>query len=269
MTYEPQRYWDDLLGRTLDERGVAYPWLPIAFNQAMYRAFLEATTKLLADHAISAPGRVLDIGSGTGIWVEFWRGTGAREIVGVDLTDAAVAGLRDRFPTDSFVQADVGAETLPVTGSFDVVSAMSVLLHITDEQRFQQAWTNIAGVLDRGGHAILIEPVVAHQWWGKPFDDNSNSKARPLSAYVDACHLAGLEIVDVRPATVFLANPIDARSRFAFRLLFLAWAALEALIRGNEWRGRLVGTVLCRIDAPLRRLLPNGPSAKLLLVRRR
>jgi SAM-dependent methyltransferase len=234
----------------------------------MYGAFLAATAKLLADHDISAPARVLDIGSGTGIWVEFWRGAGAQEVVGVDLTDAAVAGLRGRFPNGTFVQADIGAQSLPVSGAFDVVSAMSVLLHITDEPRFQQAWTNIAGALGSGGYAILIEPVVAHQWWGKPFDENSHSKARPLSAYTDACHLAGLELVDIRPATVLLANPIDARSRLAFRLLFWWWAALEALVRGNEGRGRFVGSVLGRIDAPLRRLLPNGPSAKLLLVRR-
>lgn len=268
MTYEPQNYWDDLLGTKLDESGVAYPWLPISFNRAMYRSLLQATAKLLADHGIPTPERVLDIGAGTGIWVQFWRDAGTRDIVGLDLTDAAVAGLQQHFPDATFVQGDVGSESLPVTGPFDVVSAMSVLLHITDNERWQQAWTNIAHVLEPGGYVVLIEPLVAHQWFGTPFDEAANSKARPLAEYEAACRVAGLELVDVRPATVLLANPIDARSRASYRALSLAWASLNAAVRGSETRGRIAGALLGRLDPPLRRRLRNGPSAKLILARR-
>lgn len=268
VTYEAQQYWDNVLGHSLDERGVAYPWLPLSFNRAIYRALLQSTKKVLADNHIDIPTRVLDIGSGTGIWVDYWHNSGAREIVGLDLTEAAVLGLKRRYPYGTFLQADVGADVVPVTGPFDVVSAMSVLLHITDDARWQQAWNNIATVLKPGGHAILIEPVVAHQWWGEAFDEISNSKARTLAAYEDAIRFAGLELLGLRPATVLLANPIDTRSRRTFRLLTLAWEMMSATIRGSETRGRVVGGLLGRLDPPLRRLLPFGPSAKLLLVRR-
>lgn len=268
MTYEAQHYWDVLLGRSLDESAVAYPWLPLSFNRAMYATFLGETRQLLSDHHVNTPSRVLDIGAGTGIWVDFWRELGATDIIGLDLTEAAVTGLQHRFPNHTFVKGDIGAETLPVSGRFDAVSAMSVLLHITDDQRWQRAWTNIAHVLEPGGYAVLIEPLVAHRWWGAPFDDESNSKARPRRAYDDACRIAGLEVVDVRPATTLLANPIDARSRLGYGGLSLAWRGLSAAVRGSEARGRIAGAVLGRLDAPLRRRMPNGPSAKLILVRR-
>lgn len=187
MTYEAQRYWDDLLGRSLDERGVAYPWLPLSFNRAMYQAFVQAVGQLLADHDIDAPARVLDVGSGTGIWVAFWHGTGAHDVVGLDLTEAAVVGLQERYPHGEFLHADVGSKKFPVAGPFHVVSAMSVLLHITDDKRWQQAWNNVARVLEPGGFAVLIEPVVVHSWWGPEFDENSNSRARSLAEYEGAC----------------------------------------------------------------------------------
>jgi len=243
--------------------------LAVAFNRAMYAALLAQTRRLLADHGLAGPpGRVLDVGSGTGIWVDFWLQAGAQEVVGLDLAAASVRRLADRLPPARFLQADIGAEDLPVEGLFDLVSAMSVLLHIVEPDRWRRALRNLATLVRRGGHVVAVEPVVVHRYWGPPFDATTNSRARSLGEWRAALHGAGIDLVDLRPATVLLSNVVDTRSRHAFAALWRLWGLLAQVIARGERAGRVAGAVLGALDAPLRRVLPHGPSAKLLLLRR-
>jgi SAM-dependent methyltransferase len=267
--YTPQDYWRRLHRESHNEAGVGYPSLPVSVNRAMYAALTDQTHRMLAQHGlVGAPGRVLDAGSGTGIWVDFWQRAGAQEVVGLDISEDAVAALRRSHPGVRFEVADLGADALPVEGPFDVVSAMSVLLHIVDPERWRRALRNLAGVLRPGGHLVLIEPLVVHAWHGEPFDETSNSRARHLDEYGPALREAGFEHVDRRPATVLLSNVIDTRSRWTHAAMWQWWGLLHRAVHGRERLGAAAGSVLERLDAPLRRTLPNGPSAKLLLLRR-
>jgi SAM-dependent methyltransferase len=269
--YAPQAYWDDLLGAQLDERGVGYPGLALALNRAMYDAERDQLARLLDDHgiAVGSSSRVLDIGAGSGVWIDFWERRGAGAITGVDLTEAAVSGLRRRFPRHAFAQVDIGEAGGALSGPFDVITAMSVLLHITDDDRWRSALRSIAEALGRGGSAVLIEPLVVHRWWGPPFGPEANSKARSLADWRAALADANLDLVELRPATVLLGNVVDTRSRCAFKLWSWYWLALGLGIGPRERPGRVAAAVLSAIDRPLRRRLPGGPTAKLLLLRRR
>jgi SAM-dependent methyltransferase len=183
VSYVPSDYWERLLAGQHDESGVGYPSLAVSFNAAMYRALTGQVDWLLRRGGLldPPPRRVLDVGSGTGAWVRFWLDHGVREVVGVDLTQAAVKRLAGRFPDTRFERADV-SEGLP-EGPFDAVSAMSVLLHVTDAARWRAALANLAGALAPDGFALLIEPLVVHRWWGPPFDASSNSVARPRAEW--------------------------------------------------------------------------------------
>lgn len=262
--YEPTRYWERLLGEQFDESGVGYPSLPVAINAAMYRSLTCATTHALGDDV--RPGRVLDVGSGTGVWIDYWKNLAAESITGVDLTEAAVLRLGERFPDATFVQGDIGEATLPVEGRFDTISAMSVLLHITDDTRWRRAIENLADRLAPGGRLVLIEPLVAHHWWGPAFSAESNSRARGLGELTSALTQAGLTVEHVGPATVLLSNPVDTRTRLAWRALSVYWEHLvPRLGRGSA----VAAPVLGALDRRLLRLVRNGPSAKLVVARRR
>jgi len=76
-----------------------------------------------------------------------------------------------------------------------------------------------------------------------------------------------LEIVDIQPGTVLLANPVDARSRVAFRALSLYWDVVERGIARHERLGEVAGALLGAGDAVLRRTMATGPSTKVMLVR--
>jgi SAM-dependent methyltransferase len=268
--YEPTKYWSTLLGEKYDDTGVAYPALSHSFNRAFHLALTRATLRTLNRHGLleRSPSRVLDVGSGSGVWIRFWTELGAREIVGLDLTEVAVERLRMRHPKATFAQADVGDTSLPVEGVFDLVSVMSVLLHIVDDSRWRRALCNLADVLSPDGHLVVIDPVVVHRWWGRPFGSSSNSRARHLREWRSALAEVGLELVDIGPGTVLLGNPVDGRSRWTFAAMSRYWDVVERGIGRHERIGAVAAALLGAADAVLRPLMRTGPSTKVMLVRR-
>jgi 2-polyprenyl-3-methyl-5-hydroxy-6-metoxy-1,4-benzoquinol methylase len=135
-TYVAPEYWEDTLGDAYDESGVGYPSLARSFNRARYEAELRGVDQALRAAGVTRPERVLDVGSGTGIWIDFWQRRGAREINGLDLTVTAVARLRGRFPGVAFAQEDIAEPVAALPAGMDAVSVMSVLTHVTDDARF-------------------------------------------------------------------------------------------------------------------------------------
>ncbi len=266
--YTPSKYWEGLHEGADDERAVGYASLARSFNRARYDVERRNVDRALEAAGVARPDRVLDVGSGTGIWIDFWRQRGAGRIVGVDLSEVAVERLRRRYPEHEFLQRDIGEPGASLPGAVDVVSAMSVLLHITDEARFERALQNVAGCVRSGGSLVLVEPVVVHRWWGEPFGPEANSRARPLATYVRVLNDAGLTIVHLRPASCVLANVIDTRRRFTFRVLERYWDLLSRIVGRRERLGSVIGSALREVDLIATGLLPNGPSAKVIVGRR-
>jgi SAM-dependent methyltransferase len=104
------------------------------------------------------PGlRVLDIGCGTGQSRQLYTAW-ARDYVGVDLAEAALARARIKFPHDRWLCGD--ARALPFeAGSFDLVAFSSVLHHIPD---FAAALREGLRVLAPGGQAFAFDPNLLH-----------------------------------------------------------------------------------------------------------
>jgi SAM-dependent methyltransferase len=267
--YEPNRYWNELVSTDATLRNVAYPEFSESFNRHLYRAMTTAVLEALALRGTDLRGEsVLDIGSGTGVWVRLWERLGASRIVGLDLSAPAVDRLRHRYPVWAFHEADVSSEALPLEERFDVVSAMSVLLHITDDTRFARAISNISRLLEPDGTLIVMDPIVTRRWWGPPFDETSNSKARSLDEWEAALRGVGLEPEVIVPVTHLLANPVDTKRRIGFQTLSLYWSLLSALIGRRERLGDFLGRGLFQVDRLLLHVLASGPSTKLMFARR-
>jgi len=269
-TYEPERYWGELVGGDFTLRGVGYPELSLSFNAFAYRAMVTSTERVLAQAGVDGKElRVLDLGCGTGVWVDFWHRRGAAEVAGLDLTESSVANLRERFPGDRFEQANISEPGIPDLGAFDVVSAMNVLLHVTDEAGFERAIANVAGALGPDGAFVVMDPIVVHQWWGPPIDERSPARPRPLARWDEVLARHGLEITERVPVTCLLANAVDTRRRLSFRALILYWLLVIRLIGQRERLGKLAGRVLHALDRLALRLVSDGPSAKVVVIRRK
>jgi SAM-dependent methyltransferase len=256
MGFDPKAYWEQRLANQYSAGGVGYLGLTDSYNEWMYRVrrhvFLREVRRLGRP-----PTRVLDVGSGTGFYIACWHELGATQIVGSDLTDVATRNLAQRFPSDTFARFDVGGEELLFEEErFDAVSAMDVLFHIVDDDRFRRAFTNVFALLEPGGTFVVAEnflhrkPVrVVHQ------------VSRTLGEIEGAAIDAGFQIVRRRPMFCLMNAPIDSESRLRQEW----WARLRRATSGRQRAGTLVGAVLYPIELALVSVLREGPSTEVMI----
>ena len=260
--YEPRPYWEDTLAAGFDESGAAHPNLPLSFNRFLYRSVRASTDAILRANRVD-PHEVLDVGVGTGIWLDFWRARRVKRLAGVDLTEIAISRARLRYPDVELEQVDVGSGSIPFA-PVDLVSAMNVLLHVVDPDAFTRALRTLRAAVRDGGWLLAMEPVAVRAARLQP---GASAAVRTLDEWRAELGAAGFELVDLRPATCVLANPVDARTQWQLDALNALWFGVGRIVGPSERRGALVGSALYAVDHVCKRVARVGPSGKLLLAR--
>lgn len=175
---------------------------------------------------------VLDVGSGAGHWIAFYRDAlGAGSVVGVEISTPAVEGLRERFATAGgveIVDSDVSAEGFSLERTFDLVNAVGVLYHIVDDDRWRRAVANLGDHLAPGGRLVVGEQLTAisldagfhrtdtYSSWEEEREARAermlvHKRLRSLRAWRGAADAAGLEVgadVPVRTSKAIL-TPVN------------------------------------------------------------
>ena len=160
----------------------------------------ERIRRLVAAARLNGDERVLDIATGPGYIAEAFAGA-AREVVGVDLTDAMLAIAKERtnnrgIANVSFRTAD--AQNLPFeNGAFDVVVCRLALHHL---QKPLQVLREMARVCRAGGR-VLVEDIyasehserAAYQDRWEILRDPSHVRTLPVSELLQLFRDAGLE----------------------------------------------------------------------------
>lgn len=270
MAYDPNDHWSKLHARG-DLSGVGQSGLPADLNIWLYRALERRVRAFVRRHAaLDRVESVFDVGAGTGYWVRVWHDLGARRVDGCDLVPAAVDRLNATFGGhgDHFVAADIGAPAggLPAD-PYRFVSVINVLLHITEDQAFGRALTNVAALVAPGGALLLVEPILLDESYERPVTDTQTSRARALAAYRDPLLAAGLKQVELRGAVALANNPIEAGSRIAYDRYVRWWRWVARRAKTAPGSIRWVGPLMLALD---RVALAAGaaPSSKIVLFRR-
>lgn len=259
--FDARGYWEQRLTETYAIDGVGYAGLGPALNSWMYRVRRQVFLRVLRPLLPRPEGlRVLDVGSGTGFYVDRWHELGVPSVTGADLTETAVDQLRRRYASDRFVRFDVTEGDAPLEQrSFDAVSAMDVLFHVVDDERFVRAFENVFSLLAPGGLFVFSENFVhgaaqrAH-----------HQVSRPIEEIEAAVAGAGFEVVERRPMFVLLNAPVDSRSR----VLGATWQTLcSASVRRNALGG-ILGAVAFPLELALLSTVREGPSTELMVCRR-
>jgi SAM-dependent methyltransferase len=256
--FDPERYWSQRLEESFSLAGVGWLGLGEHYNRWMYAVRRRVFRRSLRGR-VSPDARVLDVGSGTGFYIERWGELGVRDITGSDLTSVAVTRLRARFPSHEFRQLDITAPLPPGLGSFDAISAMDVLYHVVDDELYARAIENLAGLLAPGGVLVLTENLL-HRKAGRA----EHEVDRGIKEIVSLLRQAGLTIESRLPVFVLMNTPVDSDSSFLRR----SWTAVNLLVRRGPRYGQAVGALLYPLELALTRVLKEGPSTEIVVCRK-
>ena len=272
-SFDPLLHWEQRLRAHPDITGVGYLGRSPGFIEQQYRLRMIQLELALRHYGLTdlAGRSVLDIGSGTGIWLKFWRQHGVSRVAGLDFAQPSIERLRAQFPDDLIAQADVSVTPLPLpdTMRFDIISAFDVLLHIVDPHGFRRTIANLAHHCLPGGWLIISDPIVGGRGYVPAHSYEIDNKVRSLAEYRDVLMAHGFVIESVRPATVLLSSPLEAPNRLAF-LALLAWWKATGLWGRSNILASLIGPAAMKADQLACRLYANGngPSAKIVFARK-
>ena len=264
--FDARDYWESRLRQHYDLAGVGYRRLGRRFNEWMYRVRARVFARLAAGLSGDwSQARVLDIGAGTGFYVEQWHALGVPAVAGLDITQVAVDSLTQRFPQDQFIRSDIGqaapahASLLPAH-AFDAISAMDVLFHIVDDEQYALAFVNVAALVKPGGWFLWSDNFLRHGT-----ERVEHQASRSLEESERLVRAAGFEVVKRVPMFVLMNYPADTRSKLAR----LAWTAMVAPAALAEPLGWLVGAALYPLDVWLTGLKRESPTTEIMVCRKR
>jgi SAM-dependent methyltransferase len=227
----------------------------------MYRVrrhvFLRMARPLVPEDRDAA---VLDIGSGTGFYVERWRELGVTNVVASDLTDVAVSRLGGMFPGIESRRLDITAE-LPaeLVGRFAAVSVMDVLFHVVDDGAYERAIANLGRLVRPGGHVILSENLLRG-----PEQRGRHQVSRTRERIEGLLAGASLEVRSRAPMFVLMNTPVNEPGR----LHRAAWDQIAAAAgRGPKFSAAL-GAALYPLELALVSVVRQGPSTEVVVCRR-
>jgi ubiquinone/menaquinone biosynthesis C-methylase UbiE len=261
--FDHEAYWAERY-RAIDISKSGHIDLPVAYNRWLYRRKRECLFRDLRRAGFRPEGAsVLEVATGTGVYVEAWKRAGVGRLVGIDLSQAATDSLRVRFPGFSFHKRDLGEPGLAeLTGTgFDLVTAVDMLYHIVEEERFPVALANLAAACKPGG-LLAIHEVFPH----RAELDFGYLKLRTLDAYSRALDAAGFEILSRTPTFFFSVQANDPSTEAVGARMRALWQRTYPII---ERAPGAAGALAYAVDSVLGAVMREGPSFEMLVCRRR
>jgi SAM-dependent methyltransferase len=262
--FDPRAYWDTRHTKRYGPESVGFAGLGVPFNVWMYRVRRHVVAREIRKSGIRlSQCDVLDIGSGTGFYIDLWSRLGARSVTGSDFAPFALAALREKFPAHCVVELDITAsERPPDLGQFDLVSAFDILYHIVDDEKYSLAFHNIKALLRPRGYFVFSENFLSGVRESADYQvSRSYAEITPLLAEND------LEIVRRAPVFLLMNRPLKSRSR----VLSATWALIRRVTarRDRPYLGDWLGAALYPIEISALRWLSTGPTTEMMICRRR
>lgn len=189
--YDPKAYWESRLAAQQGLRGVGHISFGERYNEWLYRAKRRTLESALREIPLTGK-TVLDVGAGTGYFVQWYIGRGAR-VCGVDIAQNAVERLRQLYDGD-FRVADISAPHAPELGEYDVVNVWDVMYHIVDNDAFERALRFLVARVRRGGSLLITDRL------GAPTDslEAAHVRMRCQNTYQTTLASFGMEFIGLR-----------------------------------------------------------------------
>lgn len=211
MAYNPKEYWERRLSERFNLSGVGHADFSEHYNKWLYKAKNRGLKKALTRHNIEIHNSsVCDIGCGTGFFVDFYLNNGVKDIFGVDITTNSIEKLKQKYPDNDFIVADITETDMPsrINRKFDIINVFDVLYHIVDSVLFEQALINLTKLVSKKGYIFITD-----------FCGETDVKAaehvrfRKKDTYTKIFQENGFDIVQVLPLYYILNRGIFTKTR--------------------------------------------------------
>jgi SAM-dependent methyltransferase len=259
--FNPDEYWEKRLREKFSLLGVGDISRGRHYNEWLYRVRKRIFPRLIKNAPIDlSKATVLDIGSGTGFYIDCWKEQHVAKLIGSDITHVVVETLSQKYPDVEFVHMDIGQENIPLSGKqFDVISAFDVLYHIVDDERFARAIRNIYSLLKPGGFFIFSDNFL-HGETARVQDQVSRS-LREIESLVTG---TGFQIIGRYPMFIIMAYPIDSHTKLGkitYRIIFKLGTI-------NEIVGYVWGAILFPIELLLLSIFKESPTTEMMICKK-
>ena len=230
-------YWEQRFSKRFDIGSSGHISFNFRYNSYVYKAYVRALKKALRRFNIQIKGkRILDLGSGTGFWIDFYSRMQPKSITGVDITEKSVNELQKRYPQYQFRRLDIGATDFEAPEPYDLVNTFDVLYYIVAERNFERAIRNVAKVASPGAYVLITDTFIDFF----PQQEPAYSKHRAYKRYIEVLGKNGLEILKIFPVNYLLKKPIP----FAPLYSFVKWQLSKV---GFDLEGN-IGLILFVLD---------------------
>lgn len=258
-TYNSHDYWSEKHAEAEDLfSSVGYSALGQEFNRISYQGRrIPAIDRLLSEGSVSV-GSILETGVGTGVYARLWERFDVSEWVGVDISEVAVKRLQEEYPEHEFYNADIsssqGLNVMRKDGrrSFDVVTAIDILYHITEDSQFARALMNLGRCVAPGGVLVVTDVFTKSARTIAP-----HVRRRPLRLYRQILTRLGFVEYRREPILAVMGDPVMPEEPGVGDVLQNAiWRLTQKAIRSAPRASReVVGGLLARLLLPIDSLL--------------
>lgn len=191
--YEPKQYWESRLSNRFSLRGVGAHKFNDSYNSWLYRRKKSCIASCLAETNLKG-SNVLDIGCGTGFFVEWYLEQNAN-VCGIDNTRISVERLKQKYRGEFYTKDITDPDYQLHNKKFDIVNMWDVVYHIMDSERFHQTFDNIGKSLKDNGLLLFTD------WFGAASDMriSGHVQGRSLDIYKEYLPKKGFELVGIHP----------------------------------------------------------------------
>lgn len=269
-TYDPQTYWEQRLTTQLNVTTVGHSGLGYVYNAWLYHRRFQVMKRLLPRLMLNLnDANIVEFGVGSGLWVQFWQEQQIQKLIGIDITQASVNTLSQKFPSYQFWQGDIGSPHLLLPDrQYDIVTAFDVLFHLTDDEMFFQAIQHLGSLVKQDG-VVLISDSFCPEPWGPYFHEYHRS----YQQYETALKQAGLNIVHIEPIFFLMTTTLCQNSWVGKLLRFIVKINTFVVRRLARYPyleplNHLIGGALYLLDSVIAPFMRSGPSLKFLVAQR-
>jgi SAM-dependent methyltransferase len=203
---------------------------------------------------------VLDVGCGTGFYIDMWKELGIKRLSGIDIADVVIENLKKKYNTEDFYRLDIGDDDISrLQHRYDIISAFDVLYHIVDDKRYLKAIKNIHSLLRPNGIFIFSENFVHSD-----AIRGVHQVSRPLGIIEKILIRNGFEILERFPVFILMNTPLDTTDP----ITKLIWGFITSTVRHSEKAGMVIGGILYPLELLLLLLLKEGPSTEIMICKK-